>query len=307
MTETKTTIAMPGGLPGEFVENTRAGRSLTGEAATLLLRSPMVWVALAVLLMLVVMAVAPSLFTSLDPRQCQLLNARKPPSYGHWFGFDIQGCDVFARTIHGARASLVVALLATIGSTFIGGVVGLLAGFYGGVTDSVVSRITDVVLGLPTLLGAIVILATLGSGDGSSIIRLALVLSVLGWATESRLMRASVLQTKQAEYVRAARIAGAGDLWIAVRHILPNSVTPLLVMATLSLGGYVGAEATLSYLGLGLQAPIISWGTAISDAQPYLASAPHMLLFPSLLLTVTVLTLVLFGEAVRRAFDPRSR
>lgn len=304
---TETTFSTSAQLSEDSPEFTTPARSLTTEAMALLVRSPLVWVAFAILLLLVAVAVAPGLFTSVDPRQCQLLNARKPPSFGHWFGFDIQGCDVFARTIYGARASLLVSLLATIGSTVIGGVVGLLAGFYGGVTDSVISRVTDVVLGLPTLLGAIVILATLGSGDGSSVIRLALVLSILGWATESRLMRSSVLQTKQAEYVRAARVAGAGNLWIAFRHILPNSVTPLLVMATLSLGGYVGAEATLSYLGLGLQAPVISWGTAISDAQPYLASAPHMLLFPSLLLTMTVLTLVLFGEAVRRAFDPRSR
>lgn len=289
------------------VEAYPPGRSLTGEALALLMRSPIVWVALAILLVLIAMAVAPGMFTSVDPRQCILMNARKPPSYGSWFGFDIQGCDVFARTVYGTRASLTVSFLATVGSTVIGGVVGLLAGFNGGVTDSVISRMTDVVLGLPTLLGAIVILATLGSDGGNSVLRLALVLAVLGWATESRLMRASVLQTKQAEYVRAARAAGAGNLWIAVRHVLPNSVTPLLVMATLSLGSYVGAEATLSYLGLGLQAPIISWGTAISDAQPYLSSAPHMLLFPSLLLTATVLTLVLVGEAVRRAFDPRSR
>ena len=286
-------------------------RSLTGEALALLARTPMVWVALVILVVLFAMAFAPSLFTSADPRYCDLMKARKPPEAGHWFGFDIQGCDVFARTIHGASASLSVSFLATIGSTVIGGFVGLIAGFYGGSTDAVLSRMTDVVMGLPMLLGAIVILATLGSAQDSGtlwpIVRLALVLSVLGWATEARLMRASVLQTKQAEYVRAARAAGAGNAWIAIRHVLPNSMAPLLVMATLSLGGYVGTEATLSYLGLGLQAPVISWGTAISDAQPYLSSAPHMLVFPSLFLIVTVLALVLLGEAVRRAFDPRSR
>lgn len=284
----------------------RRGRSLTGEALAQLGRSPLVWIALVILAILAAMAIAPGLFTHVDPQRCILLNSRKPPSYGSWFGFDIQGCDVFARTVHGARASLSVALLATIGSTLIGGVLGLVAGFKGGAIDAVISRLTDVVLGLPTLLGAIVILATLGS-SGSGVLRLALVLSVLGWATEARLMRASVLQTREADYVHAARAAGASSLRIALRHVLPNSVAPLLVLATLSLGGYVGTEATLSYLGLGLQPPVVSWGTAISDAQPYLASAPHMLLFPSLVLTVTVLALVLLGEAVRRAFDPRSR
>lgn len=287
-------------------EPRRRSRSLTGEALAQLGRSPLVWIALVILVILAAMAIAPVLFTSVDPQRCILLNSRKPPVYGSWFGFDIQGCDVFARTVHGARASLSVALLATIGSTLIGGALGLIAGLKGGAVDAVISRITDVVLGLPTLLGAIVILATLGS-SGSGVLRLALVLSLLGWATEARLMRASVLQARNADYVDAARAAGAGSLRIALRHVLPNAVAPLLVLATLSLGGYVGTEATLSYLGLGLQPPVISWGTAISDAQPYLASAPHMLLFPSLILTVTVLSLVLLGEAVRRAFDPRSQ
>lgn len=287
-------------------EPRRRSRSLTGEALAQLGRSPLVWIALVILVILAAMAIAPGLFTSVDPQRCILLNSRKPPVYGSWFGFDIQGCDVFARTVHGARASLSVALLATIGSTLIGGALGLIAGLKGGAVDAVISRVTDVVLGLPTLLGAIVILATLGS-SGSGVLRLALVLSLLGWATEARLMRASVLQARNADYVDAARAAGAGSLRIALRHVLPNAVAPLLVLATLSLGGYVGTEATLSYLGLGLQPPVISWGTAISDAQPYLASAPHMLLFPSLILTVTVLSLVLLGEAVRRAFDPRSQ
>lgn len=287
-------------------EPRRRSRSLTGEALAQLGRSPLVWIALVILVILAAMAIAPGLFTSVDPQRCILLNSRKPPVYGSWFGFDIQGCDVFARTVHGARASLSVALLATIGSTLIGGALGLIAGLKGGAVDAVISRVTDVVLGLPTLLGAIVILATLGS-SGSGVLRLALVLSLLGWATEARLMRASVLQARNADYVDAARAAGAGSLRIALRHVLPNAVAPLLVLATLSLGGYVGTEATLSYLGLGLQPPVISWGTAISDAQPYLASAPHMLLFPSLVLTVTVLSLVLLGEAVRRAFDPRSQ
>src|SRR5690606_16931105 len=157
------------------------------EAMALLARSPMVWVALAILVVLFIMAVAPRLFTSVDPRYCDLMKARKPPEAGHWFGFDIQGCDVFARTSYGASASLSVSFLATIGSTLIGGIVGLIAGFYGGSTDAVLSRLTDVVLGLPTLLGAIVILATLGSAQDSGtvwpIVRLALVLSILGWAT----------------------------------------------------------------------------------------------------------------------------
>jgi len=292
--------------PPAGTEPRRPSRSLTGEALAQLGRSPLVWVALVILVILVAMAVAPGLFTNVDPQRCMLLNSRKPPAYGSWFGFDIQGCDVFARTVHGARASLSVALLATLGSSLIGGILGLVAGLKGGVVDAVISRVTDVVLGLPTLLGAIVILATLGS-SGSGVLRLALVLSLLGWATEARLMRASVLQTRNADYVDAARAAGASSLRIALRHVLPNSVAPLLVLATLSLGGYVGTEATLSYLGLGLQPPVISWGTAISDAQPYLATAPHMLLFPSLVLTVTVLALVMLGEAVRRAFDPRSR
>jgi oligopeptide transport system permease protein len=294
-------------LEGAGPDSGRPSRSLTREALGILAQSPAVWIAGAVLVLLVVIALAPHWFTSIDPRSCQLLSSRRPPSPGHWFGYDIQGCDVFARTIHGTRASLSVALLATLGSTLIGGLLGLVAGYAGGFVDTVISRLTDIASGLPTLLGAIVILAMLGNGEGGGVLRLALVLSVLGWATEARLMRACVLQTREAEYIRAARLAGAGEIWIVLRHVLPNSVTPLFVMATMSLGHYVAVEATLSYLGLGLQAPVVSWGTSISDAQPYMSSASHMLLFPSLFLTATVLTLVSLGEAVRRAFDPRSR
>lgn len=158
--------------PPAGTEPRRPSRSLTGEALAQLGRSPLVWIALVILVILVAMAVAPGLFTNVDPQRCMLLNSRKPPAYGSWFGFDIQGCDVFARTVHGARASLSVALLATLGSSFIGGMLGLVAGLKGGVVDAVISRVTDVVLGLPTLLGAIVILATLGSSS-SGVLRLA--------------------------------------------------------------------------------------------------------------------------------------
>lgn len=282
-------------------------QSLSRMAFHELSRRPIVWVMLAILLVLALMAIFPELFTSVDPRKCQLLNARRAPSERAWFGNDIQGCDIYARTIYGTRASLVVAILAAFGSTLIGGIVGLIAGYKGGTIDAILSRLTDIVMGLPTLLGAIVILSVLGASGGNGMLRLAFVLSLLGWATEARLMRASVLQVKEAEYIRAARVAGASGTWIILRHIVPNAVTPLLVMATLSLGGYVGTEATLSYLGLGLQPPIISWGTAISDAQPYTGAAPHMLFFPSFFLVITVLVFVLLGEAVRHAFDPRSR
>lgn len=300
MNKTPSAAAIP-------TETLPSGQSLSRMAFQELSRRPVVWIMLIILVVLALMAIFPEWFTSADPRKCQLLSARRAPSGRAWFGNDIQGCDIYARTIYGTRASLVVALLAALGSTLIGGIVGLIAGFKGGAIDAVLSRITDIVMGLPTLLGAIVILSVLGNSGGNGMLRLALVLSMLGWATEARLMRASVLQVKEAEYIRAARVAGASEMWIALRHIVPNAITPLLVMATLSLGGYVGTEATLSYLGLGLQPPIISWGTAISDAQPYTGAAPHMLIFPSLFLVVTVLVFVLLGEAVRRAFDPRSR
>jgi len=199
---------------------------------------------------------------------------------------------------------LTIALVSTIGITIIGGVLGMLAGFFGGWTDTVISRITDVFLSLPFLLGTLVFLSLLRSRN---IWTIALVLIALGWTTITRIMRGSVIAAKNLDYVHAARAVGAGNGRLMYKHILPNSVAATIVVATIALGSFVSAEATITFLGVGLQPPDVSWGIMISQNQGYFAEFPWLLLFPCGLLVLTVLSFILAGDALRDALDPKLR
>jgi oligopeptide transport system permease protein len=250
------------------------------------------------------MAIVPGLFTRADPRACDLSNSLLRPSAGHWFGFDLQGCDYYSKVIHGARVSMTIGIATVAGTTLVAVVLGTLAGFYGGIVDTLIARVTDVWFALPTFLGAVVVLSVLG---GKGLAQLTFVLVIFGWPTMTRLMRSAVLTVRDMEYVTAARALGAGDLRLMWRHILPNALAPVIVYGAIRVGIVIAAEATLSFLGLGLQLPAISWGLMIATAQPRLLSAPHLLLFPGLFLSLTVLAFVLLGDALRDAFDPRLR
>ena len=186
---------------------------------------------------------------------------------------------------------------------------GMIAAYYGRWTDAILSRIGDVFLGVPFLLGAIVILTTFNNFTSTFAIVGVVVLSlvVLGWPVPARVMRSQVIQTKQNDYIAAARSMGAGTGRIIFKHLLPNALAASLVYATISLGAFIGAEATLSYLGIGLRPPVISWGTMIADSQNQLRAAPYTLLFPAGFLVITVLAFVLIGDAVRQALDPKLR
>jgi oligopeptide transport system permease protein len=256
-----------------------------------------------------VMAAFPGLFTNVDPASCLGARARVKPSSDAWFGYDVQGCDIYTLTIRGARASIVVGTIATLMAMLLGGAVGVYAGFYGGIVDTILSRLTDIFIGIPILVGSILILSALPAGEGSavaSILKVSFTIAVLGWTSTARVARSSVIQVKNADYVNAARALGASRNWIIFKHILPNAIAPVIVVTTISLGGYIGAEATLSFLGIGLQPPVISWGIAINDAQTYVRSTPHMLLFPALFLSLTVLAFIALGDAVREALDPKA-
>lgn len=297
----------PGGAEG--VE--RVG-SLASDAWRNLRRSPMFIVSAALILIFVTMAIAPGLFTRTDPLANDLSFSRQAPSLQAWFGYDVQGRDIYARTVYGARASIVVGVLATLGTVLLGSVLGIIAGYYGRTTDALLSRFGEMFLGLPFFLGAIVILTTFNPpGSNSSKVKIMLLVIVtliaLSWPISMRIMRSAVIAAKQADYVVAARALGAGTGRIVLRHLLPNTLAPVLVYATLTVGAFVGAEATLSYLGIGLAPPVISWGVAISDARNYIRVSPHLLLFPASFLTTTVLAFVLLGEAVREALDPKLR
>ncbi|GAA3508527.1 oligopeptide transport system permease protein [Streptosporangium album] len=281
--------------------------SLWGDAWHDLRRRPL-FIGSAVLIgIFLVMAVLPWLFTSVDPfnaANCQLADARKGMSGAHWFGTDNLGCDVYARTVYGARNSIVVGLSTTIVTAVVGGLLGLFAGFKGGAVDTLFSRITEVFFAIPSILGALLILAVFRTGNVWTVM---LALAVLTWPMTFRIMRAAVITAKGQDYVLAARALGASAPRIMFRHILPNALAPVIVVATINLGTFIAAEAGLSFLGVGLRSPDISWGLMIADARERFLEAPGPLLFPALFLSLTVLAFIMLGDAVRDALDPKLR
>ncbi|MDF2144186.1 ABC transporter permease [Knoellia sp. p5-6-4] len=309
MTEA-TTIAV--GQETHVADATEGGaRSLTSDAWRQLKKNPIFWVSVVLITLFVVMAAVPQLFTSTDPTEAVLKDARMRPNSEAWFGRDIQGYDIYARTIYGARASILVGVFTTIGTVILGGLLGVIAGFSSGWGDTLISRITDVFLAVPLLLGGILFMSTFPNDANSAylvvVFKVVLALTILGWPGLTRLMRSSVLQVKPNDYVQAARALGASPIRIIRSHILPNAMAPLIVVATINLGVYIALEATLSFLGIGLTPPAISWGVSISDALVALRTTPHILLFPSLFLSLTVLAFIMLGDAVRDAFDPKTR
>ena len=281
--------------------------SLWSDAWRQLRRNRLFLIAAVLLTVLTAMAAFPQLFSSIDPREagaCQLSNSRQGPSGAAWFGYDIQGCDHYANVIYGARVSMIIGLVVVGGSALIGVFLGALAGFFGGWFDVLVARITDIVYGLPIVLGAILIL---NAFPDRGLTQVSIALIALSWMTFLRLFRSSVIAIKEADYVAAARSMGATNSRIILKHILPNALAPVLVYGTIAVGGIIAAEATLSFLGIGLQLPAVSWGLQINSGQRLLRTAPHVIFFPSLFLSVTVLSFILLGDALRDALDPKLR
>jgi peptide/nickel transport system permease protein/oligopeptide transport system permease protein len=290
-----------GGAP---VTGGERNASLWADARRQLVRDPAFLLAALYILVVGSMAVFPKLWTSQDPGACNVTNTRIPPNGDHPFGTNILGCDYYAFNVYGARPSLQIAVLATLGVIVLGGLMGLLAGYYGGWVDAFISRVMDIFFSLPFLLAAIVFLTVLKK---QNIWTLTLVLISLVWPTIARIIRGSVLSSKNLDYVQAARAVGASNARLMFRHILPNAVAPMLVYATIVLGSFVAVEATLTFLGVGLQPPEQSWGIAISDHQVYFLEDPWLLAFPCALLVGTVLSFILMGDALRDALDPKLR
>ncbi|MFF7632621.1 ABC transporter permease [Kitasatospora sp. NPDC008050] len=279
-------------------------RSLWQDAWRDLRRNPIFIISGLLILFLVIVALWPSLLTSTNPLTCDLSKSQQGPTSGHPFGFDTQGCDVYARTVYGARASITVGVCATAGSAIVGTLLGGMAGFFGGWADSVISRVADIFFGIPILLGGLVFLSVIST---RSIWIVVAFIVVLGWPQLARIARGAVITAKQQDYVTAARALGAGSGRLMIRHILPNAVAPIIVVATIALGTYIALEATLSFLGVGLKPPTVSWGIDISAASDTFSIAPHMLLFPAGALSITVLAFIMLGDAVRDALDPKLR
>ncbi|MFF3781748.1 ABC transporter permease [Streptomyces sp. NPDC001933] len=314
VTETKTEAAVdaaaaPAAADGKGKTQDKP-RSLWGDAWFDLRHRPMFWISSILLLLLLIIAAFPGLFTGADPRDGDLTNHfLTKPELGHffqpdWFGYDGQGRSIYARVIYGTRASIMVGVGVTAAVTVVGGLLGMLAGYFGGWLDSIISRVTDIFFGIPFLLGAMVVLNAFTDRKVYVVI---LALAFLGWTSICRVMRASVITAKQADYVTAARALGAGTTRILFRHVLPNALAPTIVVATIALGGYISAEATLSFLGLGLADPTISWGIDIAEGSQAIRDNPHALLFPAGMLSLTVFAFIMLGDAVRDALDPKLR
>lgn len=239
-----------------------------------------------------------------DPASIDLPLRLQGPSTAHWFGTDELGRDILSRVIYGARISMLVGSSVVAGSLFLGLIFGSIAGYYGGYTDRFFNVIImNAFLSFPGILLAIAFVAFLGPG----IINLIFALCIGGWVGYARLVRAQVLAVKEKEFVEAAHALGASDLRIVVRHILPNIIQPVIVQAAIGMAGAVLAEATLSFLGLGVPPPTASWGSMLNDGRSHLFDAPHLVLFPAAAVMLAVLSFNFIGDALRDYMDPRSR
>lgn len=239
-----------------------------------------------------------------DPAYIDLPMRLMPPSAHHWFGTDELGRDIFSRIIFGARISMLVGISVVAGSLILGLVIGSLAGYYGGRLDRFVNIVVmNAFLSFPGFLLAIAFVAFLGPG----LFNLIFALILGGWVGYARLVRAQVLAVREREFVEAARALGASDLWIMVRHILPNMIQPVIVQAAIGMAGSILAEATMSFLGLGVPPPTASWGTMLNDGRSHLFDAPHLVLFPAMAVMLAVLSFNFVGDALRDYLDPRAR
>ena len=268
-------------------------------------RRPLFYVALALVILVSMMAFFPTLFTDVDPAYCELSKSNAPPEPGHPMGFNRQGCDVYARVVWGAQTSLAVGILTVLITAVIGIPMGAIAGFFGGKIDSLLSRIGDIFFSIPYFLAAIVVMTVLSAYR--NVFVMAMAIGLFAWASLSRILRAEVLQTKNNDYVMASEAVGRSRGSTLLSHVLPNSLNPVIVYLTISLGAAIVAEATLSFLGIGLGSSVISWGGDISTAGVTIRTAPMALLWPSLALTITVLAFILLGELIRDALDPKAR
>jgi len=263
-------------------------------------RPPAIIGALVVLLFVIVAAAAP-LLAPHSPSQPDFLAVRQAPSAEYRFGTDEIGRDVLSRVIYGARASLIAGVISVAIAMGVGVPLGLLAGFYRGASDELIMRVTDAVLAFPFLILAIAMAAALGPSLTNAMIAIGIATT----PTFVRLTRAQVLAVSAEDYVQAARALGASDVRIITSHVLPNSFTPLLVQATLTIAQAIIAESALSFLGLGVQPPTPSWGGMLNTAKNFLVQAPWMAIYPGLSIFFTVLAFNLFGDGLRDAFDPR--
>ena len=274
---------------------------------------------LVVLVLLALLALAAPLTEAalgLDATRVDLFNLKQPPSAAHPLGTDELGRDLLLRLLYGGQVSLSVGLAAALGAAVIGTAIGLLAGYYGGWLDGLLMRLTDGVIALP-LLPLLIVLAAidltklglpedLATSENVSLYRIVILIALVGWTTVARLVRVAALALKAREFVRAAEALGAGHARIMLVHILPNAVSPIIVATTLSVGNIILLESVLSFLGLGIQPPIPSWGNMLTGAQELIWDAPALAVYPGLLIFATVIAFNFLGDGLQDALDPRA-
>ncbi len=266
-----------------------------------LLRFKMGLAAILLLFALYCVAIFGPLLINTDPNQISFLEQLEGPSSDHWLGTDSVGRDVFARLVYGGRISLFVSALAVLISTTVGMTFGALSGFHGGAIDSIIMRLTDATLAIPSFLLILVAVSVFGS----SLANLVIAIGLTSWMTVTRLVRGDFLRLRDTEFVEAARSVGATNRRIILRHILPEVISPVIVASSTYVGSVVLLEAALSYLGLGIQPPDASWGNMLSNAQEYMWTRPMLAVYPGLALLVTVVAFNYSGEALRRILSVR--
>jgi peptide/nickel transport system permease protein len=275
-------------------------RQIAGNAR----HNPLAAAGVVLVILFVILAVFAPWIASQDPASIHLPARLDPPSSAHWFGTDELGRDILSRTIYGARISMLVGSCVVLTSLGVGLIIGSIAGYYGGAIDRFVNVVLmNAFLSFPGILIAIAFVAFRGPG----IFNLVVALSLGGWVGYARLVRGQVLAAREREYVEASRALGASDLRIIVRHILPNIIQPVIVQAAIGMAGAILAEATMSFLGLGVPPPTASWGAMLNDGRAHLFDSPHLVLFPALAVMLAVLSFNFIGDALRDYLDPRSR
>lgn len=278
-------------------------RSQLAEIWRRLKKNKLAMVGLGILIVLVLFAIFANVIADYDDVAIQQNTAirRQGPSASHWLGTDHLGRDIFARIIHGSRVSLLVGFVAVGFALVIGGILGAIAGFYGGRIDNTIMRIMDVFLAIPSILLAIAIVAALGG----NLFNLMIAVGVSSIPRYARIVRASVITVKDEEFIEAARAIGATDSRIIRRHIIPNALAPVIVQGTLGVAGAILSTSGLAFIGLGIPKPQPEWGAMLSDGREFLRHAPHITTFPGIAIMITILSLNLLGDGFRDALDPR--
>ena len=276
--------------------------TLWGDVWRKLKRDKRFWISATMVTIFILMALVPALFLTKDPNACNIHDTALRPSREHWFGTDLLGCDYYTRVIYGARTSLQVGLIVSGVELALALFLGSASGFFGGWIDMLISRFADVWFSVPTILGSILVL-TLFHGGGPVVI--ALVIALFAWPDMTRLVRAVVISGKQRGYTRAARTMGSSGRRILARHVLPNGIGPVLVFSAYVIGSSAGAEAGLTFLGVGLRLPAISWGLQLSVADTRFPELAYLMFFPSLFLCLLIGAWILLGESLRDAMDPK--